>query len=45
MPTSATEPLLRALQTESNDLTLWAMLEAISELGTPSVLPALESLP
>ena len=42
--TSATEPLLRALQTESNDLTLWAMLEAISELGTPSVLPTLESL-
>ena len=42
--TSATEPLLRVLQTESNDLTLWAMLEAISELGTPSVLPALESL-
>ena len=42
--TSATEPLLHALQTESNDLTLWAMLEAISELGTPSVLPTLESL-
>ncbi len=42
--TSAIEPLLRALQTESNDLTLWAMLEAISELGTLSVLPALESL-
>ncbi len=42
--TSATEPLLRALQTESNDLTLWAMLEAISELGTLSVLPVLESL-
>ncbi|RKU18584.1 hypothetical protein C6503_09220 [Candidatus Poribacteria bacterium] len=42
--TSATEPLLRALQTESNDLTLWAMLEAISELGTPGVLPTLESL-
>ena len=42
--TSATEPLLRALQTESNDLTLWAMLEAISELGTLSVLPTLESL-
>ena len=41
---SATEPLLRALQTESNDLTLWAMLEALSELGTPSVLPILESL-
>ena len=42
--TSATEPLLRALQTESNDLTLWAMLEAISELGTSCVLPTLESL-
>lgn len=42
--TSATEPLLHALQTESNDLTLWAMLEAISELGTHSVLPTLESL-
>ena len=41
---SATEPLLGALQTESNDLTLWAMLEAISELGTPRVLPTLESL-
>ena len=39
-----TEPLLRALQTESNDLTLWAMLEAISELGTPNVLPTLESM-
>ncbi|MYB92829.1 tetratricopeptide repeat protein [Candidatus Poribacteria bacterium] len=42
--TSATEPLLRALQIESNDLTLWAMLEALSELGTLSVLPTLESL-
>lgn len=42
--TSATEPLLSALQKESNDLTLWAMLEAISELGTPSVLPTLEPL-
>ena len=42
--TSAIEPLLRALQTESNDLTFWAMLEAISELGTPRVLPTLESL-
>ncbi|MDE0018749.1 MAG: HEAT repeat domain-containing protein [Candidatus Poribacteria bacterium] len=42
--TSATEPLLRALQTESNDLTLWALLEALSELGTLSVLPTLESL-
>ena len=42
--TSAIEPLLHALQTESNDITLWAVLEAISELGTPSVLPVLESL-
>ena len=42
--TSATEPLLRALQMESNDLTIWAMLEALSELGTLSVLPTLESL-
>ncbi len=42
--TSAIEPLLRALQTESNGLTFWAMLEAISELGTPRVLPTLESL-
>ena len=41
---SAAEPLLRALQTESNDLTLWAMLEAISELGNPRALPTLESL-
>ena len=42
--TSATETLIHALQTESNDLTFWAMLEAISELGTPSVLPMLESM-
>ena len=42
--TNAIEPLRHALQTESNDLTLWAMLEAIGELGTPSVLPTLESL-
>ena len=42
--TSAMEPLLRALQTESNDLTLWGMLEAIGELGTPSALAVLESL-
>lgn len=41
---SAIEPLLHALQTESNDITLWAMLEAISEVGSPSVLPVLESL-
>ena len=42
--TSATAPLLRALQSEAKDLTLWAMLEAISELGTPNDLPVLESL-
>lgn len=42
--TRATEPLLRALQMESNDLTLWAMLEALSELGTVSVLSTLEAL-
>lgn len=42
--TSSTEPLLRALQAESKDLTFWAMLEAISELGTPNDLPVLELL-
>ncbi len=42
--TSATPPLLRALQAESKDLTLWAMLEAIGELGTPNDLPLLEPL-
>ena len=42
--TSATEALCRALQSEVKDLTLWAMLEAISELGTPNDLPVLESL-
>ena len=42
--TSATEALCRALQLEVKDLTLWAMLEAISELGTPNDLPVLESL-
>ncbi len=41
--TSTIEPLLHALQTESNDITLWAMLEAVSELGTSDVLPVLES--
>ena len=29
---------------ESNDLTLWALLEAIGELATPDALPMLESL-
>ncbi len=42
--TRAEASLLEALQVESNDLTLWAMLEAISELGTPSAIPTLESL-
>lgn len=42
--TRATQPLLEALQVESNDLTLWALLEAIGELATPDALPMLESL-
>ncbi|MDE0554035.1 MAG: HEAT repeat domain-containing protein, partial [Candidatus Poribacteria bacterium] len=42
--TEAIEPLLEALQAESKDLTAWAMLEAIGELGNPRVLPTLESL-
>lgn len=42
--TGAIEPLLEALQAESKDLTVWAMLEAIGELGNPEVLPTLESL-
>ena len=42
--TRAAQPLLEALQVESNDLTLWAMLEAVAELATPDVLPRLESL-
>ena len=42
--TRAAQPLLEALQVESNDLTLWAMLEAVGELATPDVLPMLESL-
>ncbi|MCY3722219.1 MAG: tetratricopeptide repeat protein [Candidatus Poribacteria bacterium] len=42
--TRATQPLLEALQVESNDLTLWALLEAIGELATPDMLPMLESL-
>ena len=43
--TRAAEPLLEALQVESNDLTLWAMLETIGELATPDALPLLESFP
>ena len=42
--TGAIEPLLQALQAESKDLTVWAMLEAVGELGNPGVLPTLESL-
>ena len=41
--TQAEEPLLEALQVESNDLTLWAMLEAVGELAAPDVLSVLES--
>ena len=42
--TGAIKPLLQALQAESKDLTVWAMLEAIGELGNPDALPTLESL-
>ena len=42
--TRAAQPLLEALQVESNDLTLWAMLEAVGELAAPDALPMLESL-
>lgn len=41
--TTATEPLLNALEREPNDLTAWAMMEALAELGTPRVLPALQA--
>lgn len=41
--THATEPLLNALEREPNDLTAWAMMEALAELGTPRVLPALQA--
>ena len=41
--TQAAAPLLKALRVESNDLTLWAMLEAVGELATADALPALES--
>ena len=42
--TGAIEPLFEALQAESKDLTVWAMLEAIGELGNPSSVSTLESL-
>lgn len=42
--TRAAQPLLEALQVESNDLTLWTMLEAIGELATPDAFSTLESL-
>ena len=35
---------LKRYRVESNDLTLWTMLEAIGELATPDALPMLESL-
>ena len=41
--TTATEPLRHALEREPNDLTAWAMMEALAELGTPRVLPALQA--
>lgn len=41
--TTATEPLLHALKREPNDLTAWTMMEALAELGTPRVLPALQA--
>ncbi len=40
---SATEPLLHALEIEPNDLTAWAIIEAVGELGNPRVLPMLKS--
>ena len=42
--TGAIDRLLEALQVESKDLTVWAMLEALGELGNPSVLSSLEQL-
>lgn len=42
--TRAVQPLLEALQIESNDLTLWTMLEAVGELATPDAFPTLVSL-
>ena len=42
--TGAIKPLIEALQVESKDLTIWAILEAIGELGNPNILPTLESL-
>ena len=41
--TTATEPLVDALKREPNDLTAWAMMEALAELGTLRVLPALQA--
>lgn len=40
--TSAAGPLLHALETEPNDLTAWAIIEAVGELGTPRVIPMLK---
>ncbi len=41
--TTAIEPLIDALKREPNDLTAWAMMEALAELGTLRVLPALQA--
>ncbi len=40
---TAIEPLINALKREPNDLTAWAMMEALAELGTLRVLPALQA--
>ncbi|RKU35987.1 hypothetical protein C6495_04500 [Candidatus Poribacteria bacterium] len=40
---TAIEPLIDALKREPNDLTAWAMMEALAELGTLRVLPALQA--
>ncbi len=42
--TDAVDPLLAALKAESNDLTLWALLETVGELATADAIPKLESL-
>ena len=40
---TAIEPLIDALKREPNDLTAWAMMEALAELGTLRVLPVLQA--
>lgn len=41
--TTAIEQLIDALKREPNDLTAWAMMEALAELGTLRVLPVLQA--